>query len=167
MCWVDPMERTISIECPDAFPPTYTHTCGICPPGHRGDGYACERCPFAGAGVVEITGSTTVESTTLPYIRGSNDLSIYAALRGMEEGCLSTGGYRFAWAVESLDEVTKVPLDADTNKNESLALYIPAGSIAVGQSYVATLQYWLGWDSSMIDKVSFEFQVRQSPLPKP
>ncbi|KAK3284721.1 hypothetical protein CYMTET_7638, partial [Cymbomonas tetramitiformis] len=148
------------VECSDVPAPGSGRACGRCPEGLRGDGAHCELCRLR----VSIQYTTAVEGkvTRAGWHRSEREL-IGGRNDGLDNAtCTYAEGVRLWWTAATSNGT--FPLDAATNKADSLTLNVPKEALTVGVSYMFRLSAALSGNREVFASASATFFVESQPL---
>ncbi|KAK3288822.1 hypothetical protein CYMTET_3720 [Cymbomonas tetramitiformis] len=146
------------VECVDIPAPGVGRTCQSCPEGYRGDGATCELC------AVSIHVDAAMSTVVNGKVKRSQENQLAAAFNGLNEpDCTFSQGMRYMWRGVSSNGMV-ADLDSDTNKRETLIVYLPEGTLTTQVEYVMQLTATLNGNSKVAAAVETHFFVVSQAL---
>ncbi|KAK3287319.1 hypothetical protein CYMTET_5166 [Cymbomonas tetramitiformis] len=146
------------VECVDIPAPGVGRTCQSCPEGYRGDGATCELC------AVSIHVDAAMSTVVNGKVKRSQENQLAAAFNGLNEpDCTFSQGMRYMWRGVSSNGMV-ADLDSDTNKRETLIVYLPKDTLTTQVEYVMQLTATLNGNPKVMAAVETHFFVVSQPL---
>jgi len=150
--------------CTLGTPPSAPFQCAGCPPGYKSTGATAAGIGQGGCALCALA-LTIVDSNIVDgKAKRAQDIRIFSELQPLDDGCVSTGGFKYSWSLSSSDPSFKLVLNPTDHKSNTLAVFLPKKTLPAGQTYTIAVQACLNGNFKVCDYKETLVTVLASPL---